>query len=72
MPRFFLPRLSPPDMHISPSIFKAYDVRGIVPSTLNADVARALGRAFGMAARQAQQTTVSVGRDGRFSWLMLS
>ena len=50
-------------MHISPSIFKAYDVRGIVPSTLNADVARALGRAFGMAAREAQQTTVAVGRD---------
>ena len=72
MPRFFLPRLSPPDMHISPSIFKAYDVRGIVPSTLNADVARALGRAFGMAARQAQQTTVAVGRDGRLSGPTLS
>ena len=72
MPRFFLPRLSPPDMHISPSIFKAYDVRGIVPSTLNADVARALGRAFGMAARQAQQTAVAVGRDGRLSGPTLS
>jgi len=59
-------------MHISPSIFKAYDVRGIVPSTLNADVARALGRAFGMAARQAQQTTVAVGRDGRLSGSTLS
>ena len=43
-----------------------------MPSTLDADVARALGRAFGMAARQAQQTTVAVGRDGRLSGPTLS
>jgi len=51
----------------SPSIFKAYDVRGIVPATLNEDVARGLGRAFGSAARAVGQTTVAVGRDGRLS-----
>lgn len=54
-------------MQPSPSIFKAYDVRGIVPATLNEDVARGLGRAFGSAARAVGQTTVAVGRDGRLS-----
>ena len=34
-------------MQVLPSIFKAYDIRGVVPTTLNADVARAVGRAFG-------------------------
>ena len=51
----------------TPAIFKAYDIRGIVPSTLNEEVARGLGRAFGTAARAEGQTTVAVGRDGRLS-----
>ena len=34
-------------MQVSPSIFKAYDVRGVVPSTLDEQVAEALGKAFG-------------------------
>ena len=51
----------------TPAIFKAYDIRGIVPSTLNEDVALGLGRAFGTAARAEGQTTVAVGRDGRLS-----
>ncbi|QNP49174.1 phosphomannomutase/phosphoglucomutase [Diaphorobacter aerolatus] len=54
-------------MPFSPAIFKAYDIRGIVPSTLNEDVARNLGRAFGMAARAKGQSVVAVGRDGRLS-----
>ena len=54
-------------MQPSPAIFKAYDVRGIVPATLNEEVARGLGRAFGSAARAIGQTTVAVGRDGRLS-----
>lgn len=37
-------------MQIASSIFKAYDIRGIVPSTLTEEVARGIGRAFGMAA----------------------
>jgi len=31
-------------MHIEPSIFKAYDIRGIYPNEVNADVAYAIGR----------------------------
>jgi phosphomannomutase len=59
-------------MQISPSIFKAYDIRGIVPSTLNAGVALGLGRAFGTAARALGQGVVAVGRDGRLSGPELS
>lgn len=54
-------------MQLSASIFKAYDIRGVVPATLDAEVAEALGRAFGSAARAAGEKTVAVGRDGRLS-----
>jgi phosphomannomutase len=59
-------------VQLSPSIFKAYDIRGIVPSTLDEAVARGLGRAFGTVARAQGQTTVAVGRDGRLSGPALS
>ena len=59
-------------MKLSPTIFKAYDVRGIVPSTLDEEVAEALGRAFGTAAKRAGETSVAVGRDGRLSGPSLS
>ncbi|MGZ4113668.1 MAG: phosphomannomutase/phosphoglucomutase [Actinomycetota bacterium] len=45
-------------------IFKAYDVRGIVPDELNEDVARRIGAAF---ARWADAPTLAVGRDARLS-----
>ena len=51
----------------SPAIFKAYDIRGVVPDSLNEAVARSLGRAFGMAARAQGERAVAVGRDGRLS-----
>ncbi|HWI82343.1 phosphomannomutase/phosphoglucomutase [Ramlibacter sp.] len=54
-------------MQFSPSIFKAYDVRGVVPGTLDETVAEALGRAFGTMARAEGEATVAVGRDGRLS-----
>ncbi|MFL6692990.1 MAG: phosphomannomutase/phosphoglucomutase, partial [Ramlibacter sp.] len=59
-------------MQVSSSIFKAYDVRGIVPSTLTEEVAEGLGRAFGTAALKEGETTVAVGRDGRLSGPLLS
>jgi len=59
-------------MQVSSSIFKAYDVRGIVPSTLTEEVAEGLGRAFGTVARKEGETTVAVGRDGRLSGPSLS
>ncbi len=54
-------------MKLTASIFKAYDIRGVVPSTLNAEVAQGLGRAFGTVALREGQTKVAVGRDGRLS-----
>jgi phosphomannomutase len=54
-------------MQIHASIFKAYDIRGVVPSTLNVEVAHALGRAFGTHAQACGETVVAVGRDGRLS-----
>jgi phosphomannomutase len=54
-------------MQLSPSIFKAYDIRGVVPDTINVDVVEGVGRAFGTLARREGQMTVAVGRDGRLS-----
>jgi len=59
-------------MHITPSIFKAYDIRGIVPSTIHEAMAEGLGKAFGTQALKEGQTTVAVGRDGRLSGPALS
>ena len=59
-------------MQVSASIFKAYDIRGIVPSTVTPEVARALGRAFGTVAFAQGEKTVAVGRDGRLSGPSLS
>ena len=43
-----------------------------MPATLNEAVAEALGKAFGTAAREAGETSVAVGRDGRQSGPALS
>ncbi|MFZ6674836.1 phosphomannomutase/phosphoglucomutase [Undibacterium sp. Xuan67W] len=52
---------------LSPSIFKAYDIRGIIGKTLDADVAYLIGQAFGSAALAKGEQTVIIGRDGRLS-----
>ena len=52
---------------ISPSIFKAYDIRGVVDETLTVDAVRAIGLALGAAARKAGMRETVVGRDGRLS-----
>lgn len=54
-------------MQVTASIFKAYDIRGIVPSTINEAMAEALGKAFGSTALAEGEKTVAVGRDGRLS-----
>lgn len=59
-------------MQINPSIFKAYDIRGVVPSTIHEEMAEALGKAFGMAALAEGEKSVAVGRDGRLSGPSLS
>jgi phosphomannomutase len=54
-------------MHANPSIFKAYDIRGIVGKTIDETFAEHLGRAFGSEAVAAGEKAVAVGRDGRLS-----
>ncbi|MBD8615899.1 phosphomannomutase/phosphoglucomutase [Pseudomonas putida] len=48
-------------------IFRAYDIRGIVGSTLNADTAYWVGRAVGAQSLAMGEANVNVGRDGRLS-----
>jgi phosphomannomutase/phosphoglucomutase len=49
------------------SIFRAYDIRGIVPDTLTAETAYWIGRAIGTQSLAQGEPHVSVGRDGRLS-----
>ncbi|MDO8887686.1 MAG: phosphomannomutase/phosphoglucomutase [Hydrogenophaga sp.] len=59
-------------MQVTPSIFKAYDIRGVTPTALNEAVAEALGLAFGTQAMKLGEKSVAVGRDGRLSGPALS
>jgi phosphomannomutase/phosphoglucomutase len=52
---------------VDPSIFRAYDIRGVVGDTLSPEVAYELGRAIGSEAYYRGEQTVVVGRDGRLS-----
>jgi len=47
---------------IDASIFKSYDIRGIVPSQLNVDIAYAIGRAF---VEVLDRKNICIGRDMR-------
>jgi len=56
------------DLHPFPaSVYKAYDIRGVVPESLNAHFAHALGLALAARARAQGVHTLVVGRDGRTS-----
>jgi phosphomannomutase len=59
-------------MNPSKSIFKAYDIRGVVPDAVNVELAYSLGLAFGAKALELGETAVAVGRDGRLSSPQLS
>jgi phosphomannomutase/phosphoglucomutase len=52
---------------LSKTIFKAYDIRGVIGNTLDADIARRIGQAFGTAALAKGERKVAIGRDGRLS-----
>ncbi|RJG03768.1 phosphomannomutase/phosphoglucomutase [Noviherbaspirillum sedimenti] len=54
-------------LKLTQSIFKAYDIRGIVGKTLDAAIARQIGQAFGSAVRARGEKNVVIGRDGRLS-----
>ncbi len=54
-------------MELSPSIFKAYDIRGVIDKTLDPSIAKLIGQSFGSAMRDKGETICVVGRDGRLS-----
>ncbi|MCK9381174.1 MAG: phosphomannomutase/phosphoglucomutase [Sulfuritalea sp.] len=55
-------------MHIpAPEIFKAYDIRGIVRTTLTAETVRQIGLALGSEAVVRGVKSIVIGRDGRLS-----
>ena len=61
-------------MNVPKSIFRQYDVRGLVDRELTPDFARALGHAFGSVAagRLGRAPVIAVGRDNRPSGPALS
>ncbi|MDY7573679.1 phosphomannomutase/phosphoglucomutase [Actimicrobium sp. CCI2.3] len=52
---------------LSKNIFKAYDIRGIVGTTLDTGIAHSIGQAFGSAMLAKGETVAVIGRDGRLS-----
>lgn len=54
-------------MNIDASIFRAYDIRGIVADALTPAACEQIGRAFGSEALARGQKVVNLARDGRLS-----
>lgn len=52
---------------LPPQVYKAYDIRGIVPTELNTDFAQLLGRALAIRASQLGIKEAVIGYDGRHS-----
>jgi len=52
---------------VDASIFRAYDIRGVVGQTLTRNVVTLIGRAIGSEALQRGRNTFAIGRDGRLS-----
>ncbi|MBE8189956.1 MAG: phosphomannomutase/phosphoglucomutase [Candidatus Thioglobus sp.] len=54
-------------MNIPKSIFKAYDIRGIVGAELTAEIVKLIGLAIGTESIKCGERGVVIGRDGRLS-----
>jgi phosphomannomutase len=59
-------------MSVDPSIFKAYDVRGLVGEQIDSDVAQRIGRAFArviadLAGKPVADCRLGLGRDMRLA-----
>ena len=71
-PERAIARKALPNVNVSRSIFRAYDIRGVIGSTLNEGVAELLGRALGSEIIERGLTEMVVARDGRLSGPALS
>ncbi len=56
-----------PPVELVESIFKAYDIRGVVGETLDAEIARRIGQVMGSMTLEQDAGPVIVARDGRDS-----
>jgi phosphomannomutase/phosphoglucomutase len=54
-------------MRVPASIFRAYDIRGVVGNTLTEEIVYNIGCAIGSEAHTRGQQTIIIGRDGRLS-----
>ena len=59
-------------VEVDPGIFRAYDIRGVVGTTLDSQVAERIGQAIGSVMEDQGLVDVVVGRDGRLSGPELS
>ncbi|MBS0486907.1 MAG: phosphomannomutase/phosphoglucomutase [Proteobacteria bacterium] len=66
------PAATQAEVAVDRSIFRAYDIRGVLGKTLTVGVARQIGRAIGSEAQQRGLKEIVVGRDGRLSGPELS
>ena len=61
------PAPAPEAVNVDPTIFRAYDVRGVVGKSLTPAVAKLLGQSIGTVMREKGLREIVVGRDGRLS-----
>jgi phosphomannomutase/phosphoglucomutase len=66
------PAAQPAAANVERSIFRAYDIRGVVGKTLTPDTARLIGQAIGSVMRDKSLSEIVVGRDGRLSGPQMS
>ncbi len=59
-------------IHIDASIFRAYDIRGVVATSLTEDTVYLIGQALGSLIREHGEHQVAIARDGRASSPALS
>ncbi len=57
----------PAPVAVDRSIFRAYDIRGVVGRTLDRNVAELIGQAIGTVMQEQRLREIVVGRDGRLS-----
>jgi phosphomannomutase/phosphoglucomutase len=58
-------------VQVPASLFKAYDIRGVVETALTPDAVRLIGAALGSEAVEGRIAAICVGRDGRLSGPLL-
>ncbi len=69
---FDLPPTTTQHLQLPSSVFRQYDIRGIVDDTLTPELVTTIGQALGTQALKKMQSTIIIGRDGRHSSPALS